>query len=130
MTALLTVAWLSAFMGLPRDLVLSLLPRSITIPFAVEVVKLHGGNPALASAFVVATGTLGSVLGGSLLTWFRVRSALARGLAMGVGAHGQGTAMAFLEGQTEGTLAGLAMTLGGVTTTLLVPWVIRFVLKG
>ena len=48
---------------------------------------------------------------------------------MGTGSHGQGTAMAFLEGPQQGTMAGLAMTLSGITTTLLAPLLIRLLLK-
>lgn len=120
-----SAAWLGTLLGLPRELVLSLLPRSVTIPFALEVVKLHGGSQALASAFVVATGTLGSVAGASLLTWAGVKDPVARGLALGAAAHGQGTAMAFLEGPEQGTLAGLALTLSGITTTVLAPLAVR-----
>lgn len=126
LVAVASAGWLGALLGLPREVVLSLLPRSISIPFALEVVRLHGGNQALASAFVVATGTLGSVAGASLLTWGGVRDPLARGLALGSAAHGQGTALAFQEGPEVGTLAGLAMTLSGITTTVLAPLVVRW----
>ncbi len=125
LTSVLSAGWLATFLALPHDIVLSLLPRSVTIPFAVEIVKLHGGSQALASAFVVATGTVGSVLGATLLTWTGVRDPVARGLALGTAAHGQGTAMAFQEGEEQGTMAGLALTLAGVTTTLLAPLLIR-----
>jgi len=78
LTSVLSAGWLATFLALPHDIVLSLLPRSVTIPFAVEIVKLHGGSQALASAFVVATGTVGSVLGATLLTWTGVRDPVAR----------------------------------------------------
>ena len=98
LTSVLSAGWLATLVALPPDIVLSLLPRSVTIPFAVEIVKLHGGSQALASAFVVATGTVGSVFGATLLTWTGVRDPVAR---------------------------GLALTLAGITTTLLAPLLIR-----
>ncbi len=115
--------------GLPKEIMLSLLPKSVTIPFAVEIARIHGGSPGLASAFVVATGTLGSVFGGTLLTWAGIKNPVARGLAMGTGAHGQGTAMAFLEGEREGSMAGLAMTLAGLTTASIAPLMVRWFLR-
>lgn len=115
--------------GLPKEIMLSLLPKSVTIPFAVEIARIHGGSPGLASAFVVATGTLGSVFGGTLLTWAGIKNPVARGLAMGTGAHGQGTAMAFLEGEREGSMAGLAMTLAGLTTASIAPLMVRWLLR-
>jgi len=55
---------------------------------------------------------------------------VARGLAMGTGAHGQGTAMAFMEGERQGSMAGLAMTLAGLTTAALAPLMVRLLLPG
>lgn len=115
--------------GLPTEVILSLLPKSVTIPFAVEIAGIHGGSPGLASAIVVATGTLGSAFGGTLLTWAGIKVPVARGLAMGTGAHGQGTAMAFMEGERQGSMAGLAMTLAGITTATLAPLMVRLLLR-
>jgi predicted murein hydrolase (TIGR00659 family) len=116
-----TVLFITQAGGLPRDIIVSIIPKSSTIPFAVEVAQLAGGNPALAVAFVVATGTFGSVVGLSLLTWFKIHDPVARGLAMGTVSHGQGTAMALLEGEQAGSMAGVAMALAGVFTAVLAP---------
>ena len=129
LVSMLVAVFIALAFGLPREIVLSLLPKSVTIPFAVEIAKLQGGSPGLASAFVVATGTLGSVFGAPLLDWVGIRNPVARGLAMGTGAHGQGTAMAFLEGEREGAMAGLAMTLAGMTTAAIAPVVVRLLLR-
>jgi predicted murein hydrolase (TIGR00659 family) len=129
LVSMLVALFIALAFGLPREIVLSLLPKSVTIPFAVEIAKLQGGSPGLASAFVVATGTLGSVFGAPLLNWAGIRNPIARGLAMGTSAHGQGTAMAFMEGEREGAMAGLAMTLAGVTTAALAPLVVRLLLR-
>ena len=128
LASMLVAGLIALAAGLPREVVLSLLPKSVTIPFAVEIARIHGGSPGLASAFVVATGTLGSVFGGTLLTWAGIRDPVARGLAMGTGAHGQGTAMAFMEGEQQGSMAGLAMTLAGLTTATLAPLMVRLLL--
>jgi predicted murein hydrolase (TIGR00659 family) len=128
LTSMLVVGGIALMAGLPREVMLSLLPKSVSIPFAVEIAKLQGGDPGLASAFVVATGTLGSVFGGTLLTWVRVKDPVARGLALGTSAHGQGTAMAFMEGERQGSIAGLAMTLAGIATALITPLLVRLLL--
>lgn len=127
--SMLVAGLIALLAGLPKEIMLSLLPKSVTIPFAVEIARIHGGSPGLASAFVVATGTLGSVFGGTLLTWAGIKNPVARGLAMGTGAHGQGTAMAFLEGEREGSMAGLAMTLAGLTTASIAPLMVRWLLR-
>jgi putative effector of murein hydrolase len=54
---------------------------------------------------------------------------VARGLALGTGAHGQGTAMAFMEGERQGSMAGLAMPLAGITTASIAPLMVRLLLS-
>ena len=116
-----SVLFITQIGGLSREIIVSIIPKSSTVPFAVEVAALAGGNPALAVAFVVATGTFGSVIGLSLLSRFKIYNPVARGLAMGTVSHGQGTAMALLEGEQQGAMAGVAMALAGIFTSVLAP---------
>ena len=83
------------------------------------------GDPALAVAFVVATGMIGPLL----LTLLGISHPVARGVALGMTAHGQGTAMALLEGETQGAMAGIAMALTAVLTSLIAPAYIPFLLR-
>ncbi len=117
--------------GLPRDVVMSILPKGVSIPFAVEVAQMYGGIPPLAAAFVVATGTLGSLLGAWTLTVCGVTDPVARGLSLGTTSHAQGTAAALLEGEQQGAMAGLAMILAGICTAGFSPpvvWILSFCL--
>jgi len=119
--AMMTASLMAQWGGLPRDVVMSILPKGVTIPFAVEIARIYGGIPALTAAFVVATGTLGSLCGGWLLTLARIDNPVARGLALGTVSHGQGTATALMEGELQGAMAGLAMILAGIFTAGFAP---------
>ena len=110
--------------GLPNEVVMSMLPKGISIPFALEVTKMHGGIQPLATAFIIATGTLGSLFGGWLLTCMKIQTPIARGLTFGTISHAQGTAAAFLEGEQQGAMAGLAMILAGILTVGISPAVV------
>ena len=110
--------------GLPREVVMSILSQGVSIPFAVEVAKIYDGIPSLAAAFVVATGTLGSLLGVWTLNLVRVNSPFARGLTLGTISHAQGTAAALQEGEEAGAMAGLAMILAGILTAAFAPPVV------
>ena len=129
MVSMGTVLLITLAGGLPREVIISIIPKSSTIPFAVEVARIGGGDSALAAAFVVATGTFGSIFGLTLLTWFKINNPVARGLAMGTVSHGQGTAMAFLEGEQQGSMAGVAMALAGVFTSMVASLVISLFIK-
>lgn len=126
-----TLAFLSSWvlawaLGLPPGLRLSLLPRSITTPFALDFVKRVGGIPELAAACVVVTGLLGASLGEGLIRWLPLRSAFARGALFGMGAHAVGTAKARQVGELEGSVAGLTMVLAGTLAVLAAPAIAHF----
>jgi predicted murein hydrolase (TIGR00659 family) len=123
LTALISSWGLATLVGLDDSLVRSLLPRSMTTPFAMAVSGEIGGVPALTALFVVLTGILGALLGDVLLASVSVRSTLARGALFGVGAHGIGTARAHQIGRGEGAVAGLVMVLVGLLNVLMAPFV-------
>lgn len=120
-TAILTGWSLATLLGLDGSLRLSLLPRSISTPFAMEVSGELGGIPDLTAVFVVLTGIFGAVLGEAMLAFLPIRSSLARGALFGVGAHGAGTAKAHEIGREEGSIAGLVMVLVGLLNVMLAP---------
>ena len=119
--AMLSAGLIARWGGLPREVVMSIIPKGVSIPFAVEIASLSGGIPPLAAAFVVATGTLGGLIGAPLLTRLRITDPVARGLSLGTAAHAQGTAAALMEGQLPGSMAGLAMILAGMFTAACAP---------
>jgi predicted murein hydrolase (TIGR00659 family) len=108
--------------GLARGVLISLGPKSVTVPIAVEISRIAGGEPTLTAAFVVATGMIGSILGPTLLSALKVRNPVARGLALGTVSHGQGTAVALMEGETAGAMGGVAMAIAAVCTALIAPY--------
>jgi putative effector of murein hydrolase len=116
---------LCQYAGLPWDVVVSMVPKGASIPFAVEIARVYDGIPALSAAFVAATGTGMGPLGLVLLTQARIRDPLARGLALGTIAHAQGTALSLVENPQQGAMAGIAMILAGIFTAGLAPPVFR-----
>lgn len=127
--AMLSAGILARWGGLPEDVVISILPKGVSIPFAVEVASMYGGIPSLTAAFVVATGTLGSLFGLWGLDVLRIRDPFARGLTMGTISHAQGTAVALQEGEEQGAMGGLAMILAGILTAALAPAAVYIVMR-
>jgi predicted murein hydrolase (TIGR00659 family) len=115
---------LATVLGLNGTMRLSLLPRSISTPFAMTISGEIGGAPDLTAVFVVVTGIVGTIVGEILLARLPNYSPLARGALLGVGAHGAGTAKAHEFGPEEGSVAGLAMVLVGLFNVLLTPLVV------
>jgi predicted murein hydrolase (TIGR00659 family) len=116
-------------LGAPREVVLSVAPRSVTTPIAMGVAQKLGGLPPLTAVLVISTGVLGAVAGPAVLRLARVRSRTAWGLAMGSAAHGIGTARAVEEGEVEGATSGLAIGMMGLATALLAPPIVAVLLR-
>ncbi|WP_248743939.1 MULTISPECIES: LrgB family protein [unclassified Pseudomonas] len=112
---------LARALALDSSVTLSLVPRSITTPFAMPLAQDLGGVPELTAVFVMFTGVFGAMLGGVLLKWLPLRSALARGALFGVGAHGAGVSRAHEVGGEEGSVAGLVMVLTGLLNLFAAP---------
>ncbi len=120
-TAMISAWGLASLLGLDESLRLSLMPRSISTPFAMVVSGDIGGVPNLTAVFVVITGLFGAVVGQILLRLLPLRSGMARGALYGMGAHGIGVAKAHEIGREEGSIAGLVMVLVGLANVLAAP---------
>ena len=126
--AVISAVWIAQALGGSEQILRSLAPKSATSPIAMGVAGSIGGLPSLAAIMAIMTGIIGSVLGPWILTLCRVRDDRARGLAMGTAAHGIGTAQAIQMGPTIGAFAGLGMGLNGISTALLVPLLVLWLL--
>lgn len=126
-TAIVSSWGLARLFGLDDMLRLSLLPRSLSTPFAMTVSGDIGGVPSLTAVFVVITGVVGAAVGEMLLGCLPLRSTLARGALFGMGAHGAGTAKAHQIDPELGAVAGLTMVLVGLFNVLAAPLLAQLV---
>ena len=120
-TAMLTAYGLASILQLDEATRLSLMPRSMSTPFAMTVSGDIGGIPDLTAIFVVLTGVFGAALGEFVMKILPLRSKMARGALFGMGAHGAGVARANQIGVEEGSIAGLVMVLVGIVNVMLAP---------
>lgn len=120
-TASASALALGLMLGLDKTTLLSLAPKSVTSPIAIGVAETLGGYPSLAAGLVLMTGAIGCALGPLLFRLLNIHDPAAQGFALGVAAHGFGTAQAFTFSQTAGAFAGLAMGLCGVMTAFFLP---------
>ncbi len=112
------IAWA---LGASAETLASIAPKSVTAPIAMGIAEAIGGVPALAAVFAVITGVIGAVTGKYVLDACRVVDWPARGFALGLAAHGIGTARAFQVSGEAGAFAGLAFALHGLFAALAFP---------
>ena len=121
---------LGQWFGLPHDVVLSLVPKSVTAPVAMGIAAQIGGIPALAAVFAVLTGLVGALVGKYLFAVLRIptdtQGWAARGFALGTASHGIGAARAMQVDPDAGAYAGLALGLQVLLASLLIPLAFRW----
>jgi predicted murein hydrolase (TIGR00659 family) len=120
-TAIVSVMLLAQAAGLPRTVVLSLAPKSVTAGVAMGISEQLGADPSLAAVGVVLTGIMGAVIVTPLMNRLAITDFRARGFAVGLASHGIGTARAFQVDAVAGVFAGITMSLNALLTSLLVP---------
>ena len=111
--------------GASREVVMSLAPKAVTTPIAMEISQSVGGIPALTAALVVATGIFGGMTGFKIVKLGHVKSPIATGLSIGTAAHAVGTSAAMERSDRYGAFSSLGLTLNGLLTTLLAPLILR-----
>ncbi|HKK04080.1 MAG TPA: LrgB family protein [Gammaproteobacteria bacterium] len=116
------LAWL---LGATGQSLLSIAPKSVTTPIAMGIAEQVGGLPSLAAGIVLVTGAVGVVAAGPLFRLARIHDHRAQGFALGIAAHGFGTAHALTIGLRAGAFAGLGLGMAGLLTAFLLPVVLR-----
>ena len=128
LAGIVSVVLIARWLGATREVVLSLAPKSVTTPIAIEVSQKIGGVASLTAAIVVCVGLLGAILGSKMMTMGRVDSPVARSLSMGTAAHVIGTSRASQFGQRHSAFATLGLILNGVLTALLAGPIVDWIL--
>lgn len=128
LTAALSVLVLGLWSGLSRDVLIAFMPKSATAGVAMAISESLGGTPSLTAVLVVLTGIAGALVVTPLMNAMRIRDYAARGFAVGLTSHGIGTARAFDVDETAGLFAGIAMALTAISTSLVVPLLVRLFL--
>ena len=122
---LVSVTIIAKLMGASPAVIMSLAPKSVTTPIAMEVTKSLGGIPSLTAAVVVCVGLLGGILGFKTMRLTHIGSPMAQGLSLGTAAHAVGTSTAMEVSRKYGAFASLGLTLNGIFTALFTPTILR-----
>lgn len=120
-TAIVSGVALAGMFGASREMMLSLAPKSATMPIAMIAAERIGGVASLAGVSVAVTGILVLIFANPLLDLLRVRDPIVRAFSLGTAAHALGTAKSLQVSEAAGAFAAMAMGLNGILTALLLP---------
>lgn len=119
--SVLTVIFICIFFGFGDIIARSLVSISVTTAIAIGITEKLGGIIALTVSSVIITGILGASVSDIVCRKLGLRSAIARGLAIGNASHAAGTTKAMQMGPVEGALSSLSIVLSGLMTALIAP---------
>ena len=125
LVGLVSVTLIASALGASHEVIVSLAPKSVTTPIAMEVSKTSGGIPSLTAAIVVIVGLFGAIFGFKILEVWHVHNPFSQGISMGTAAHAVGTSRAMEKGEIYGAYSSLGLILNGVLTALLTPFVLK-----
>ncbi|MDU5082444.1 hypothetical protein CIW83_01510 [Tissierella sp. P1] len=123
--SIISIFYLSKILGLTEPVSLSLVPKSVTAAISREIAAQLGGLPALTVAVTVLTGITGNVIGPAVCKLFRIQDEVSVGIAMGTASHAIGTAKAMELGEVQGAMGSLAISVAGLITVFLAPWLVQ-----
>lgn len=124
-TSIVSGVGIARLLGADQTIIGGFYAKSLTAPIAMGVAERIHVSPTLTAVFAVTTGILGAVLARFVLNAVGSKQWWQRGFALGVAAHGIGTARAISVDAQAGQFAGLAMGLHGIIGATLIPLVFQ-----
>lgn len=111
-------------LGASEATMLSLAPKSVTTPIAMDLASEIGGLASLAAGCVALTAVAAMCLAPLVFRLLKIDDPQIWGFCLGITAHGMGTARAFEMNPTAGAFSSLAMCLTGAFSAALIPIVV------
>ncbi len=110
------------------NVIMSMIPKSVTTPIAVEISKTIGGIPELTGCIVIFTGLLGGLSGHKILKIFHIKSDVAVGLSIGASSHVMGTASCIEKKKhKQVAISTMALIIVGILTAIMAPILVSLI---
>ncbi len=122
----LVVVGLGKLLRVDLELIVSILPKSVTTPIALGITSEMGGMTGVTVIGVVIAGMLGAVIAPAIYKIFRIKEPVAQGLGLGTASHAVGTSKAVELGEVQAAMSSLAIVVTGVMTVVIVPVVVEW----
>lgn len=123
-SGMVSVIILAKIFGMSHPLILSIIPKSLTTPVAIEVARGLGGNASMAVIGVMIAGIFGVIAAPTIFKFTRVHSPIGRGIALGSASHALGTSKAAEYGELTFSMSSVTMTLCAIIGSFLGPFVV------
>jgi len=118
-SSVLMIIGLGNLFNFEKELIMTLIPKSITTPMAMEVSDMLLGIPDITVIIVILTGIFGATIAPFVMKIGHIKSEVSKGISIGAASHGIGTSKAMEISNEAGAMSGLAMGLTGIIFVLM-----------
>ncbi|WP_066073502.1 LrgB family protein [Neobacillus soli] len=118
-SGMISVGLLAKIIGINHTLILSIIPKSLTTPVAIEVANGLGGSASMAIVGVMIAGIFGAIAAPTIFKIMRVHSPVGRGIALGSASHAIGTSKAAEYSELTFSMSSVTMTLTAIIGSFL-----------
>lgn len=128
LTAMLSVGLLGRALGIDSTLIVSMLPKSLTTPVAIEVANMLDGNASMAVVGVTITGIFGVIISPYIFKYCKINTSIGRGMALGGTSHAMGTAKAAEYDELAFSISSITMSICAIMGSIIGPlmiWVLQ-----
>lgn len=125
-SCLMLVMALTCLLHFHPEIIVSLLPKSVTTAIGVPLSELAGGITSITTAAILTTGVIANALGPMLCKWFHLTHDIAKGAAYGTAGHVIGTTKAMEQSALAGAASSLSLVVAGLLTAIVFPIVVSF----
>ena len=121
-SAIISTYFCAKIFGADYRVIMSLLPKSTTMPIALNISSSINGISELTAVTVALTGVFGGVFGHKILSFLKVKNDVAIGLAIGSASHVIGTAACANRKKDKQVAAStIALILVGLLSAIIIP---------
>ena len=110
---------ISLAFGLNKTEYVTLLPKSVTTAIGMPLSSEYGGYSSITVAAIIITGIFGNIIAETVIKLFRIKSSVAKGVAIGTASHAIGTSKAVELGRVEGAVSSLSFVIAGIVTIIM-----------
>lgn len=126
LVGIISVIVLAKLTGADREIMLSLIPKSVSTAIALEISQTIHGTPSITAIGVMITGIFGSMISFKFLHFSKIYNPISQGIAIGTSSHAMGTLKAMEISNKYGAFASIGMIINGIFTALLAPVLLHF----
>jgi putative effector of murein hydrolase len=125
--AILSVIAVAFVLSASKDILLSMIAKSVTTAVAIEITKVLGGKVEIIVLITALSGMFGAIFGHWILKTINVKNNLAIGIAIGFVSHVLGTAKCYEVNKLQAGVSSVTLVLSCITTAIFAPPIVRLI---